>query len=205
MPSKPPDLVPHRTALLLMDLQPAILDGIPGSRRLLEQARRAQQAALKAGIQEIQVRVAFTPEEHAAVPDHNKTFAPLAKAGRLAEDTPETAIHPLLRTEGSACTVTKTRVSAFSTTGLDSLLREKGIDTLVLGGTITSGVVLSTIRDAADRDYRLLLLEDACADSDPHRHDILMRSILPIHADLLAVADFESAAHMASAPYRQDR
>src|SRR5699024_11269819 len=94
------------------------------------------------------------------------------------------------RTSHHAHTVTKTRVSAFSTTNLDSLLREQGIDTLVLAGILTFGVVLSTVRDAADRDYRLLVLGDVCADSDPTRHEQLLRSIIPLHADVLDVADF---------------
>ncbi|KUL43832.1 hypothetical protein ADL22_13200 [Streptomyces sp. NRRL F-4489] len=198
MPSTSPALVPHRTALLLMDFQPAVLEDLPEPERLLERARRAQRAALAAGIQEMHVRVAFAPEDHAAVPAHNKAFAPLARAGRLAEGAPEADVHPLLRTGGRAHTVTKTRVSAFSTTGLDALLRGQGIDTLVLAGTFTCGVVLSTVRDAADRDYRLLVLRDACADGDPARHELLMHSVLPLHADVIDVADFEAAARAAS-------
>ncbi|MGW1836879.1 cysteine hydrolase family protein [Streptomyces sp. NPDC002067] len=205
MPSEIPVLVPHRTALLLMDLQPAVLEGIPEPERLLERARRAQRTALAAGIREIHVRVAFAPEDHAAVPAHNKAFAPLARAGHLAEGTPEADVHPLLRADGRAHTITKTRVSAFSTTGLDPLLRDQGVDTLVLAGIFTSGVVLSTVRDAADRDYRLLVLGDVCADGDTDRHELLMRSVISLHADVLDVSDFEAAARASSDQHRRDR
>jgi nicotinamidase-related amidase len=61
-------------------------------------------------------------------------------------------------------------------------LRAKNVDTLILTGIATSGVVLSTLRDAADRDYRLLVVEDLCQDSDVHVHDVLMRRVFPRQA-----------------------
>lgn len=194
-------LIPGRTALLLMDLQHSLLSALPDPGRILGAAQRAQRAALDADIREIHVRVAFTPEDHAAVPPHNKAFAPVAEAGGLAATEPENDVHPALREtrEGEAAlTVTKTRVSAFSTGSLDPLLREQGIDTLVLGGIFTSGVVLSTVRDAADKDYRILVLSDVCADPDPQLHDTLMESLLPMQADVIDVAAFEAAARTAS-------
>jgi isochorismate hydrolase len=58
--------------------------------------------------------------------------------------------------------VTKHRVGAFRRTDLDMILRANGIETLVLTGIATSGVVLSTLCHAADADYRLIALEDCC-------------------------------------------
>jgi hypothetical protein len=58
-------------------------------------------------------------------------------------------------------------VGAFTTTDLDRQLRDRAITTLVLAGISTSGVVLSTVREAMDCDYRIVVLEDATADSDP--------------------------------------
>ncbi|MEU7040097.1 cysteine hydrolase [Streptomyces varsoviensis] len=196
-----PALAPGRTALLLMDLQPSLLHELPEPDRLLRNAQRAQRAALAVGIREIHVRVAFTDDDHAAVPAHNKVFAPLAETGGLAAAERDNDVHPSLREgRGSADvhTVTKTRVGAFSTTSLDAFLREQGIDTLVLAGVITSGVVLSTVREAADRDYRLFVLADACDDPDPRLHRTLMESVLPTQADVLGVAAFEDAARRAA-------
>ncbi|MEU3983496.1 cysteine hydrolase [Streptomyces sp. NPDC026672] len=199
MSGKTPALIPARTALVLMDLQHSLLEALPEPDRILEGAQRAQRAALAAGIREVHVRVAFTPEDHAAVPSHNKAFAPVAEAGALAATEPENDVHPVLRSGGAAHTVTKTRVGAFSTTSLDPFLREQGINTLVLGGVFTSGVVLSTVREAADRDYRLLVLSDVCADPDPQLHRTLMESVLPMQADILDVTAFEAAAEEAAA------
>ncbi|MCG7205136.1 cysteine hydrolase [Streptomyces arenae] len=198
MASQTSALHPGRTALLLMDLQHSLLAALPEPGPVLERAQRAQRAALAAGIREIHVRVAFTPQDHAAVPAHNKAFAPVAEAGALSAAEPENDVHPLLREGAPAHTVTKTRVGAFSTTSLDPFLREQGIDTLVLAGIFTSGVVLSTVREAADRDYRLLVLGDVCADPDPQLHRTLMESVLPMQADILDVAAFEAAAGAAA-------
>ena len=77
---------------------------------------------------------------------------------------------------------------AFSTTNLHTHLAGRGIDTLILGGVSTSGVVLSTIRDAADRDYRLLVLRDCCLD-DPEVHGVLMDKVFPRQADVIDVPE----------------
>jgi nicotinamidase-related amidase len=80
-------------------------------------------------------------------------------------------------------------VGAFSTTDLDQQLRARGITTLILAGISTSGVVLSTIRDGADRDYRIFVLADATADFDAEVHDVLMTKIFPRQADVITVAE----------------
>ncbi|MEN0137791.1 MAG: isochorismatase family protein [Rhodococcus sp. (in: high G+C Gram-positive bacteria)] len=197
MASQTPTLVSDRTALLLMDFQKPLLAALPEPDRILGGAQRAQRAAQAAGIREIRVRVAFTPEDYAAVSSHNKAFASVAETRALAAAEPDNDVHPLLRSNAGTPTVTKTRVGAFSTTSLDSLLRDQGIDTLILAGIFTSGVVLSTVRDAADRDYRLLVLSDVCDDPDTTLHHTLMTSVLPMQADILDVAAFEIAARTA--------
>lgn len=68
----------------------------------------------------------------------------------------------------SAC-----RNGGISTTDLDQRLRERGITTLVISGIGTSGVVLSTVIDAADRDYQLYILSDGVADPDHEAHNVL--------------------------------
>ena len=47
----------------------------------------------------------------------------------------------------------------------------------------------STVRDAADKDYRLFVLADGCADVDEEVHDVLLRKVLPRQADVIAIAD----------------
>ena len=85
--------------------------------------------------------------------------------------------------------VGKHRVNALYGTALDPILRANNIDTLIILGYATSGVVLSTTRYAADLDYRLVVVEDCCADQDPDVHDFLTQRIFPRQADVVSAAD----------------
>ena len=125
------------------------------------------------------VRVAFEDADYDAVPPTNKIFARLAEGRVNHVDSPTTAVHDRLAPEPGDIVVRKTRVGAFSTTDLDEQLRKRGISTVVLAGISTSGVVLSTVRDAADRDYRIIVLADGCADFDAEVHDVLLGKVLP--------------------------
>ena len=46
-------------------------------------------------------------------------------------------------------------------------------------GHATSGVILSTVRLAADLDYHVIVVEDGCADRDPDVHTLLMEKVFP--------------------------
>ncbi len=58
---------------------------------------------------------------------------------------------------------------------------------LVLIGAATSGVVLSTLREAADRDYRLTVLADGCLDADEEVHRVLHDKVFPRQAEVVSV------------------
>ena len=60
----------------------------------------------------------------------------------------------------------------------------------MLAGISTSGVVLSTLLEAADLDFRLTVLADACADSDSGFHDALINSLMPRKASVMTVDDW---------------
>ncbi|VVB94389.1 Peroxyureidoacrylate/ureidoacrylate amidohydrolase RutB [uncultured archaeon] len=87
--------------------------------------------------------------------------------------------HPAITPEGDDVVVVKRRVSAFSGSDLEIILRAKNIRHLVLAGIATSGVVLSTIREAADKDFQLTVLSDLCADTDPEVHSVLINKVFP--------------------------
>ena len=98
-----------------------------------------------------------------------------------------TQIHESLQPQPNEPVVTKFRFSAFAGNNLEVILRSKGIDTLILSGISTSGVVLSTVREAADKDYALTVLSDACLDGDPEVHRVLTEKVFPRQADVLTV------------------
>jgi len=182
---------PSKSALLLMDFQNAIVGmlGDSGS-ALLERAGKARVAARTAGMAVMHVRVAFTDADYAAVSPRNKSFAALGKSRFLTDGTPPAAIHDALAPAADEEVFTKHRVGAFSTTDLAARLAARGIDTLVLAGIATSGVVLSTLRDAADHDYRLFVLADCCADQDAEVHRVLTEKVFPRQADVIDLAGF---------------
>jgi nicotinamidase-related amidase len=84
-------------------------------------------------------------------------------------------------------------VGAFSTTDLETVLRARNINTLVLFGISTSGVVLSTVRWAADMDYKLAVISDACADRDPEVHRVLQEKVFSWQATVLNTQEFIKA------------
>ena len=87
----------------------------------------------------------------------------------------------------------KHRVNAFFGTDLDMILRSRGIDTLILMGHATSGVILSTVRYAADADYQLIVIEDGCADRDSEVHTLLMEKVFPRQATVTSSKDVVAA------------
>ncbi|HSS51314.1 MAG TPA: isochorismatase family cysteine hydrolase, partial [Thermoanaerobaculia bacterium] len=98
-------------------------------------------------------------------------------------------IHPALAPRPEDIVVTKHRVSAFSGTDLEMILRANEIDTLILFGIATSGVVLSTVLEASDSDYRLFVVQDCCADLDEELHGCLLTHLFPKRATVVSSSD----------------
>jgi len=73
------------------------------------------------------------------------------------------------------------------------ILRAKEIDTLVLFGIATSGVVLSTLLEAADTDYRAVVIADCCADTDAELHRVLIERLFPLRGEVTTAAEFVKA------------
>jgi nicotinamidase-related amidase len=187
-------LEPGRTALLVMDYQNGIVSRMAEQDALLERTSAAIASTRAHGGQVGWVRVAFTEAELGAIPE-SSVFAAMTAGGRGAQmhaDGPETQIHSQLDHRPEDIAVRKRRVGGFTTTDLDEQLRARGIDTLVLAGLSTSGVVLSTVREAMDRDYRIVVLHDACADGDSDAHAFLTTKIYPRHTTVIAVKDLDA-------------
>jgi len=174
----------RNTALLVMDLQNGIVSRFADKQEALLPFKQAIEAARGHGIKVIYVRVAFR-EGYPEVSANNKMFAAAARFGGMAESDEATQIHVSVQPQPGELLVTKRRVSAFAGSDLEVILRAWGIDALVLAGVSTSGVVLSTLRQAADKDFALKVLSDACLDADPEVHRVLMEKVFPRQADVM--------------------
>jgi len=75
--------------------------------------------------------------------------------------------------------VLKRRASAFAGTDLDLVLRAHAVEDIAVAGVATSAMVAATCYDAADRGYRITVLRDGCADSDPTVHELFMDKVFP--------------------------
>jgi nicotinamidase-related amidase len=175
-----------------MDYQNGVVDMLGDPDDLLWRAASAIVTVRRAGGHVGYVRVAFEDADFQAIPPTSRMGARVGtSATAFHNDSPATAVHDRVAPEPGDIIVRKVRVGAFSTTDLDAQLRERGVDTLILAGISTSGVVLSTVRDASDRDYRVLVLADATADREPDVHAFLTERIFPRQADVITVADLE--------------
>jgi nicotinamidase-related amidase len=177
-------------ALLIMDMQNGIVERYAQNVEvLLGTLSDALEAARANGTSVVFVRVAFR-EGAPEVSSRNKSFAALTGSLAMDETSEATQIHERLAPRSGELLVTKRRVSAFAGSDLDVVLRAKNIDSLVLSGIATSGVVLSTLRQAADLDFALTVLSDGCADADPEVHRVLTEKVFVRQATVITTTEW---------------
>jgi nicotinamidase-related amidase len=186
---------PRSAALLVMDYQVDTLT------RYLTAAQSADAIACMpdlialardAGMMVIHVIVAFRPG-HPELSPRNTVFSGVKANGMLVAGSEGAAIHPAAAARVGEPIVVKHRVSPFVGTDLETLLRASCIDTLVLAGVSTSGVVLSTVRHAGDLDYRLVVVRDCCADPDPEVHAMLLDIVIAKQVAVVTMAELAGA------------
>lgn len=183
-----------KTAVLCMDCQNDIVRNYPSATEggMLKKTSAVLEAARKAGIPVAYVVVRFR-EGYPEVSPRNSGFSGIKKAGVLREGTPGGEIHADVAPRPGDVIVTKRRVGAFSTTDMNAVLSGLGADTIVLMGIATSGVVLSTVRHAADADFGIVVLSDCCADRDPEVHRVLLEKVFPRQATVATSDEFIKA------------
>lgn len=177
-------------ALLVMDVQNGIVDRYPDAAGpLLDRLAKATAAARAAGVVVVYVRIGFRaggPEINA----RNRVFSAVAARGDMGIDDPTTQVHATVAPHPGDVVVIKKRISAFCGSDLEVVLRSRQVGSMVLAGIATSGVVLSTLRQAADLDYRLTVLRDGCLDADPEVHRVLLDKVFPRQAEVVTTEEW---------------
>jgi nicotinamidase-related amidase len=191
--SAPFPIYPAHTAVLSMDCQTGIVSVYTREDKdaFLVRVSSALNHARATKMTVIHVQVGFRPGLP-EVSSRNLLFSTIKSSvqhQKLFEGALG-AIPAAIAPKEGEIVVTKHRVSAFSGTDLAMILRANDIDTLVLFGIATSGVVLSTLLEAADDDFRLAVIKDCCADLDSNLQDCLINRFFPSRAAVLSAQEF---------------
>ncbi|GAA4458784.1 isochorismatase family cysteine hydrolase [Rurimicrobium arvi] len=169
----------QQSALLVMDMQVPLLQRLPdGGTALAGRVAAAIRSAREREIPVIFVRLGFRKGMPEVSPE-NKMFSSLKSS--IGDEGLDAfmQIHPQLGMLETDLLIDKKRISAFSGNDLEMILRAQNIRHLVLTGIATSGIVLSTQREAFDKDFAVTILADCCADSDAATHEFLITKLLP--------------------------
>ena len=183
-----------KTMLLMADFSTSGIgqNPIAKERHTLERAREVLDAARHAGVYVGYCISHFRPG-FPEVSDRNKTRAARRDSGEVLPADPAMLIHSAVQPRQGEPVIAKHRTSAFSGSAFDMILRAHNIETLILMGHATSGVILSTVRLAADLDYQLIVVEDGCADRDPEVHKVLMEKVFPRQATVVSSREMVQA------------
>jgi nicotinamidase-related amidase len=182
-PVRTADMGQSDTALLILDYQIGVGD-LSYAQDAASRAAIALEAGRKAGLCIVFSKVMFRPG-YADISASNRSFQAVKEADLMPPEASK--LIPRFQPRSGEILVNKNRFSVFSGNDLKQLLRSKPIKTLVMAGVATSGVILSTFAEAADEDYEMAVLSDACADPKASLHQELTTSLFPRSATVVSV------------------
>jgi biuret amidohydrolase len=192
---------PKKTAMIVVDMQndfvaPGGAMETPAARQIVPKLTEALRICREAGI-----RVVYTAHVHRRDGCDMGLFddlhPPIANRDALVDGTLGVDIYPELAPKTGEHVIKKHRYSGFFGTDLDIILREWGVDTVIISGTTTENCCHATARDAMFRNYRVVFLSDATATYDyPDRGFGAMPAADVHHATLVILA--ASTAHVMS-------
>jgi len=156
---------PSKTALLIIDMQNVFVEGSPVSAP--EGPQVLQRLNHLAGVcHEVGIQVIYTA--HVVRPDHSNIgilgkVIPPVQEGLIDDGSTSARLHAGVQVREGDIVLKKPRYGAFHGTDLELLLRQKGIDTLIIGGIATNVCPETTAREAMVRDFKVLFLSDGTA------------------------------------------
>jgi biuret amidohydrolase len=187
------EIDPAKTALIVVDMQnDFVAEGAPmetpAARAMVPRLAEALDICRTAAIP-----VIFTAHVHrndGCDMGQFRMHAPIASGTALVDGTPGVEIYPALAPAPGEHVIKKHRYRAFFATDLDLILREWGVDTVIISGTTTENCCHATARDAMFHNYRVVFLSDATATYDyPDNGFGAMPNAAVHHATLVILAD----------------
>jgi nicotinamidase-related amidase len=180
-----PVIVPAQTALLVMHYQTDVLGLFPSvAPTLLANTRKLCDAARAKGVSVYFAKIEFGPG-YQEVSSLNKNGQGMKQLGLFIDDK----IAPELGQQANEPLIIAHRASVFFGTDLQARLSAQGVDTLVMVGIASTGVVLSSVAYASDADFRLFTVKDCCYDPDRVVHDHLFSTAFDSRTTVLSLAD----------------
>lgn len=202
------------TALLVVDMQNAFMDPAlghavcPMAPRIVPQVNRLAAATRAAGGLVVWIQTAHDPADDQDWSVMQRMMTPAARQKRVAALTrgsPGHALWPGMQVLPEDEIVEKRRFSAFiqGSSALEERLRLHGIDTVLVTGTVTGVCCESTARDAMMRNFRAVMVSDACAANSDADHAAALCGFHAFFGDVLTVAECEAGFALGAAAARQ--
>jgi nicotinamidase-related amidase len=181
-----------KTVLILLDLQLGILERVKGANdNYLPRVSEALKAARAAKLDIVHVTTCFR-KNYPDISARNQMFSPITSSGGRFVENEDLSLQicPEVQPLEGEVMVTKRRVSGFTGSDLEVVLRSLGAEELVLAGVATGGAVLSTLRQAADMDYGMTVVSDLCMDGDEEVHRLLCEKVFPKQARVVGAQEW---------------
>ena len=172
----------RRAALLMMHFQADVFSVLAGNlpNDMLDRANELIRAWRSTGRPIVFANFALGPH-YESVSETNRLMVTISQTGLFRKPTPMAGLDVTADDRQYVCP----RASVFYGTSLDQDLRAQGIDTIVMAGIASSGVLFSSVAWASDADYRIYLVRDCCYDPDVQAHEALFRTSFATRAVLI--------------------
>ena len=180
-------LSPNKTALIVIDMQKKSLEGKDPFFAEFQELVRSEllienNAVLIAAVRDAGMPVVFARNSNRRdLSDATPIIRDMVRAKEMHdyENTPEAEIVDKLKPLDSDYIVRKRRSGAFTNTDLELLLRVQNVDTLLITGIMTGACVATTVIQARERDFNVIVVSDCCASMTKERHDHWMKNEFP--------------------------
>lgn len=186
------NLDPARTAHLCVDMQNGFMEEgapveVPEARTIVDNVNRVSRAMREAGGTNVFLRYT-TSDIEGAWSVFGRRMGPEGTKAHMAAFMPGNHYHnfwPTLEVGSGDLVIDKTRFSAFTAQSqLHELLQARGIDTLVITGTLTNCCCETNARDAMQLNYRVIMVPDANAALSDAEHAATLHIMAMVFADL---------------------
>lgn len=191
------ELDPAKTALVVVDMQNAFM--MPGvahalcepAQEIVPNVNRLARAVRASGGAVVWIKGVFAPE---TLETWSVAYEMAGRGGTerriaaLTRDSKGYELWPALEVMPEDLHVEKTRFSAFiqGSSEIERVLRERGIDTVLIAGTVTNVCCESTARDAMMRNFRAIMVTDANAAFTDEEHNAALTSFYLVFGDIMS-------------------